>query len=105
MPDCKYHRNETGLHRLDGPAVEHKNGHKEWWVNGLLHRLDGPAVETNKDMNSVYAVDNTSKTSLYEYYPKICFGGDPNEWWVDGVIMPDYKQKILNVWWINKCRK
>ena len=32
-------------HRLDGPAVEHPNGHKEWWQNGAPHRLDGPAIE------------------------------------------------------------
>ena len=33
------------LHRLDGPAVEFVDGHKEWYQNGKLHRLDGPAIE------------------------------------------------------------
>jgi hypothetical protein len=33
------------MHRKDGPAVEHRNGYKEWWVNGKLHREDGPAIE------------------------------------------------------------
>jgi hypothetical protein len=33
------------LHRVDGPAVEHANGTKEWYVDGKLYRLDGPAVE------------------------------------------------------------
>ena len=33
------------LHRIDGPAIEVQNGHKEWWYNGRLHRLDGPAIE------------------------------------------------------------
>jgi hypothetical protein len=34
------------LHREDGPAVEHDNGTKEWFKNGLRHR-DGdlPAIE------------------------------------------------------------
>lgn len=32
-------------HREDGPAIEHLDGHKEWWVNGQLHRVDGPAIE------------------------------------------------------------
>ena len=32
-------------HRLDGPAVEFPNGHKEWWEYGNLHRLSGPAIE------------------------------------------------------------
>jgi hypothetical protein len=48
------------LHREDGPAVEHFNGTKEWYRNGLLHRLDGPAV--------IYS-DGTK------------------EWWVNGKYM------------------
>ena len=44
-------------HRLDGPAIEHKNGSKWWYVDSKLHRLDGTAVEE---------VDGTK------------------EWWVDG---------------------
>lgn len=33
------------LHRLDGPALESRDGkHQEWWVNGKLHREDGPAI-------------------------------------------------------------
>jgi len=38
-------RKDGKFHRLDGPAVEYNNGHKEWYQNGKLHRLDGPAVE------------------------------------------------------------
>jgi len=33
------------LHRLDGPAIEGADGHKEWWINDKRHRLDGPAIE------------------------------------------------------------
>lgn len=33
------------LHRIDGPAVLHADGTREWWVGGLLHREDGPAIE------------------------------------------------------------
>jgi len=33
------------LHREDGPAIEHSNGNKYWYINGSLHREDGPAVE------------------------------------------------------------
>jgi hypothetical protein len=32
------------LHREDGPAMEHNNGYKFWYINDLLHREDGPAV-------------------------------------------------------------
>ena len=33
------------LHRLDGPAVEHSDGIKEWYQNGQRHRDGGPALE------------------------------------------------------------
>jgi hypothetical protein len=42
----KIWRNSKGKrHRLDGPAVECENGHKEWYVEGKRHRTDGPAIE------------------------------------------------------------
>ena len=42
----KFWRNKEGkLHRTDGPAVEHRNGTKEWYKMGKLHRIDGPAIE------------------------------------------------------------
>ena len=38
--------NDKGqLHRENGPAMEHANGDKWWYKNGLRHREDGPAVE------------------------------------------------------------
>ena len=40
------YRNEDGKrHRTDGPAIEHANGGKFWYINGERHRTDGPAVE------------------------------------------------------------
>ena len=33
------------LHKEDGPAIEHVDGSKEWFVNGKRHREDGPAIE------------------------------------------------------------
>ena len=42
----KFWRNKNGVfHRLDGPAFEHSDGDKEWWLNGVLHREGGPAIE------------------------------------------------------------
>jgi hypothetical protein len=40
-----YDYDDSNLHRLDGPAIEYKDGTKEWCVDGKCHRLDGPAVE------------------------------------------------------------
>ncbi len=39
-------------HRTDGPAVECRNGHKEWLVDGARHRTDGPAVERSNGYKS-----------------------------------------------------
>ena len=33
--NCKIYREDDEFHRLDGPAIESVNGHKEWWINGL----------------------------------------------------------------------
>jgi len=41
----KHWKNDKGhSHREDGPAIEHANGTKYWYLNGHLHREDGPAV-------------------------------------------------------------
>ena len=46
LDGSKYWANDDGqLNRIDGPAYEGTNGHKEWWVNGNRHRIDGPAIE------------------------------------------------------------
>jgi uncharacterized Fe-S cluster-containing protein len=43
-------------HRVGGPAIEYSDGDKAWWVDGKLHRVDGPAVEYT-DGNKVWYVD------------------------------------------------
>ena len=46
MSKSKVHRDSNKmLHREDGPAVEHPDGRKEWWIHGIPHRVDGPAIE------------------------------------------------------------
>ena len=40
-----YYNENRQCHREDGPAFEHTNGHKKWYINGKLHREDGPAIE------------------------------------------------------------
>ena len=40
--ECWYY--EGKYHRVDGPAVKHKDGHCEWWHHGVRHRADGPAI-------------------------------------------------------------
>ena len=48
-------------HRLDGPAIEYASGYKEWWVEGKRHRLDGPAIEW-ADGNKVWYVEGKFMT-------------------------------------------
>jgi hypothetical protein len=45
-PDRIEYLNEKGQrHRLDGPAIEWKDGTKLWYINNKYHREDGPAIE------------------------------------------------------------
>jgi hypothetical protein len=39
-----YYNSNEQYHRLDGPAVEYRDGSSEWLINGFWHRLDGPAI-------------------------------------------------------------
>ena len=41
-------------HRVDGPAVEHANGTKIWYIHGRFHRVDGPAVEFTNGYKAWY---------------------------------------------------
>jgi len=49
------------LHREDGPAVNHENCYKAYYINGKLHREDGPAIE---DVNGdkAYYIDGKELT-------------------------------------------
>jgi hypothetical protein len=53
-----YRNNKKQLHREDGPAVEYKDGDKEWWINGERHREDGPAIERNDGYKAWYLNGN-----------------------------------------------
>jgi len=50
-------KEQTILHREDGPAVEYANGERAWYVDGKLHRLDGPAVEYVNGSKAWYVND------------------------------------------------
>jgi len=41
----RWYSEDGELHRSNGPAVEHANGHAAWFINGKRHRVDGPAVQ------------------------------------------------------------
>ena len=54
----KQWRNERGeYHRIDAPAFETVEGHKEWFIDNKLHRVDGPAIEYSFDGRKEYWID------------------------------------------------
>ena len=71
---------EGQLHRDDGPAIEHADGSKEWWVEDKLHRLDGPAIEYVNGDKSWFLNSKLHRTDG----PAIeCANGD-KFWYVEG---------------------
>ena len=53
------YRNEKGKrHRTDGPAVEHADGSRSWWVDVKTHRVDGPAREWANGSRAWYLVNS-----------------------------------------------
>jgi hypothetical protein len=62
----RWYNDKLKLHRENGPAVEHTDGTKIWYKNGLHHREDGPAVE---------------------YGPNAKIGATLKFWWINGKII------------------
>lgn len=46
--DILYFNKKGQYHRLDGPALEYKNGDEFWLINGIYHRIDGPAFSNSR---------------------------------------------------------
>jgi hypothetical protein len=61
-----YYNEKNELHRDDGPAIEHADGYKEWWLNGKLHRTDGPAVEDTRG-NKYWWINHKMLTEEEEF--------------------------------------
>ncbi len=83
------------FHREDGPALEHADGTKEWWVDGLLHREDGPALE-HADGTKEWWVDGERHR---EDGPAIEYGGGSRkEWYFNGKALSEeefnYRKKL-----------
>ena len=51
---CYKDKKMTVLHHEDGPAIEHSNGDRFWYRNGMCHREDGPAVEHSDGCKAFY---------------------------------------------------
>jgi len=78
-------------HREDGPAVEHVNGTKSWYLNGELHREDGPAIEWNDGTKSWYLNGELHR----EDGPAIEWNDGSKSWWLNGekLTEEEFKKK------------
>jgi hypothetical protein len=70
----KWYNENDESHREDGPAVEHANGNKSWYLNGKLHREDGPAVEYVGGSKSWYLNDEKLTEEEFNKRNKPCIG-------------------------------
>ena len=77
------------LHRLDGPAVEGKNGTKEWYKDGELHRLDGPAIEHSNGTKEWYKDGKLHRDEKDPYtgltLPAVEYEDGDKFWYKDGL--------------------
>jgi hypothetical protein len=76
-------KEQTILHREDGPAIEYAGGSKSWYVNGKLHRLDGPAFEHAGGSKSWYVNGKRHRIDG----PAIEWANGEKAWYVNGVFI------------------
>jgi hypothetical protein len=79
------------LHRIDGPAVEGADGHKQWWVDNKLHRLDGPAIISANGSKEWYINNNRHRTDG----PAIEWSDGDKSWYVDGEYLSEREFNAL----------
>jgi len=72
-------------HRMDGPAIEYANGGKEWWVDGKRHKEDGPAVEWSNDGKDWYVNGKLHRIDG----PAVEWSDGYKAWWVDGNVLTE----------------
>jgi len=68
------------LHREDGPALEYKDGGKEWWIHGIRHRENGPAIEYNNGTKCWYISGKLHRTDG----PAIEYKDGLKQWYIHG---------------------
>ena len=67
------------IHRTDGPAVEHANGTRFWYVDDKRHRTDGPAMEYADGTRFWYVNDKRHRVDG----PAMEYVGGSKLWYVD----------------------
>jgi len=92
---------ECTIHRKNGPAVIHANGHKEWRINGALHREDGPAIIYSNGDKLWYINDSLHR----EDGPAIELHDGSKAWYQEGKLHrvdgPGREFDGKKEWWLN----
>jgi len=83
-------------HRLNGPAIEWKNGDKEWWEEGKKHREDGPAIEWSNGSKFWYIEGKLHRTDGLAAE----FANGNKYWYILDKLL---KEKEFNSW-INRIK-
>ena len=78
--ESKYLGSSKDLHRTDGPAIEHTDGSKSWYVDGRLHRTDGPAVILSNGYRAFWLHGVRHRING----PAIEYVSGSREWYIDG---------------------
>ena len=76
-------------HREDGPAIEHADGYKSWFINGKLHREGGPAIEYASGTKAWYINGELHR----EDGPAIEYADGYKIWYLNGEC---YSEKEFN---------
>jgi hypothetical protein len=76
----RWHNSQGQLHRELGPAIEHTNGSRAWYVNDQLHRTDGPALEYANGSREWYVNDQLHRTDG----PAVEDENGDREWYQNG---------------------
>lgn len=81
-------------HRVDGPAVENKNGSEEWWLNGKRHRIGDPAITFVSGDVQYYENGKCSRKDG----AAVENADGYKEYWVDGnkINEEDFRKKYLS---------
>jgi len=91
-------------HRLDGPALQYKDGGQIWYINGETSRLDDGPVWTKGDGTQIWM---DKKSNLHRVDgPAVIYPNGSQYWYQNGKLHREDGPAITDVhgtqeWWIN----
>ena len=101
--DKFYYDSDRQIHRVNGPAIERKNGTREWFINGKRHRENGPTVQYSNGYKAWYLNGKFHR----ENGPAIHWKDGHKEWYFNGELhrengpSVEYPNSEYKEWFIN----